>query len=462
MTELKATEKLSWLQSFRVYLHPRVFAMLFLGFSAGLPLFLVFGTLSFWLRKEGIDRTTIGYISWVALLYGFKFLWAPLVDRLQLPFLTSWLGQRRSWMLLAQCGVVAGLWLMASNNPNLELNMLVLAALLVAFSSATQDISIDAWRIEAVEIDLQGAMAGTYQLGYRLGLILAGGGAFLIAGSYSWSTAYFAMGCAMLIGMVTTLMIAEPSRKIGQQTWQQEERVLKFLEGPSHLPDGIRKIVAWLIGAVVCPFVDFFARNGVAAISILLFIGLFRISDITMGVMSGPFYADMGYTETQIGLVSKTFGIVVTIIGALLGGVLVMRYGVMRMLILSAILVVITNLIFAWLATQGPEITLLALVITADNLSGGIAGSAFIAYLSSLTNRAYTATQYALFSSLMLLPAKFIGGFSGKIVDGYGYIQFFIYAGLLGIPAILLALYLWRKSDVLFGTKDTSEHQNNN
>ena len=459
MTEQKASQHKSWLQSFNVYLHPRVFAMLFLGFSAGLPLFLVFGTLSFWLRKEGIDRTTIGYVSWVAILYGFKFIWAPLVDRLQLPLLTSWLGQRRSWMLLAQIGVLIGLWLMASNTPSTQLNALVLAALLVAFSSATQDISIDAWRIESVEIELQGAMAGTYQLGYRLGLILAGGGAFLIAGSYSWSTAYFFMGCAMFIGMLTTLLITEPARDIEQQTWEQEQRVIQFLEGSSRLPNGLRNLVAWIIGAVICPFIDFFARNGVAAISILLFIGLFRISDITMGVMSGPFYADMGYTETQIGLVSKTFGIVVTIIGALLGGVLVMRYGVMRMLIISAIMVVLTNLLFAWLATQDAKITSLALVITADNLSGGMAGSAFIAYLSRLTNRAYTATQYALFSSLMLLPAKFIGGFSGKIVDAYGYIQFFIYAGLLGIPAILLAVYLWRKSDVLFGTKATADNQ---
>lgn len=460
MNTEKVSIQKSWLQSFSVYLHPRVIAMLFLGFSAGLPLFLVFGTLSFWLRKEGIDRTTIGYISWVAILYGFKFVWAPLVDRLPLPIITNYLGQRRSWMLLAQIGVLIGLWMMASNNPSTQLTSLILAALLVAFSSATQDISIDAWRIEAVEIDLQGAMAGTYQLGYRLGLILAGGGAFLIAGSYSWSTAYFFMGCAMLIGMVTTLLIAEPPRQIEQQTWLQEERVIKFLEGPSRLPNKLRSTIAWIIGAIVCPFVDFFARNGVAAISILLFIGLFRISDITMGVMSGPFYADMGYTETQIGLVSKTFGIIVTIIGALLGGVLVMRYGVMRMLIVSAILVVITNLIFAWLATQGPEIALLAIVITADNLSGGIAGSAFIAYLSSLTNRAYTATQYALFSSLMLLPAKFIGGFSGKIVDGFGYTPFFIYAGLLGIPAVLLAAYLWRKSDALFGTEAVIENQN--
>ncbi|MGH1538228.1 MAG: AmpG family muropeptide MFS transporter [Gammaproteobacteria bacterium] len=453
-------KQISWLDALKVYKQPKVIAMLFLGFSAGLPLFLVFGTLSIWLRREGIDRSTIGFISWVTLLYGLKFIWAPLVDRLPLPLITNWLGQRRSWMLIAQCGVLAGLWVMSNTSPNTEITILVFAALLVAFSSATQDISIDAWRIEAVATDQQGAMAGTYQLGYRLGLILAGGGATIIAGSSSWNTAYFVMGCAMFIGMITTFIISEPERKIAQQTWEQEQRVVNFLEGSSILPNGLRNIIAWFIGAVVCPFVDFFTRNGSVALLILLFIGLFRISDITMGVMSGPLYVDMGFTDTQIGLVSKTFGIAVTIFGALLGGVLVMRYGMMKMLIISAILVVLTNLLFAWLATQGPEISLLALVITADNLSGGIAGSAFIAYLSSLTNRAYTATQYALFSSLMLLPAKFIGGFSGTIVDSHGYIDFFIYAGLLGIPAILLAVYLWRKNTDMFRTKSKLENQN--
>ena len=432
---------LLWRQAFSVYSKPRVIAMLFLGFSAGVPLFLVFGTLSVWLRREGIDRTTIGYISWVAILYGFKFVWAPLVDRLQLPFLTRWLGQRRSWMLLAQCGVLAGLWLMASNNPAVQLSALVAAALLVAFSSATQDISIDAWRIEAVSTDLQGAMAATYQLGYRLGLILAGGGALVIAGNYSWNIAYFVMGCAMLIGMVTTLSVAEP------------ERILRQPSGDQGM-HGLHRLATWFVGAVAHPFVEFFRRNGVMAIAILLFIGLFRISDITMGVMTGPLYVDMGFTDEQIGWVSKTFGVIVTIVGALLGGVLVMRYGIMRMLIVAAALVVATNLVFAWLATQGPEILWLALVITADNLSGGIAGSTFIAYLSSLTNRAYTATQYALFSSLMLLPAKFIGGFSGKVVDDYGYIHFFLYAGLLGIPAILLAIYLLSRKDRLPATQE--------
>ena len=443
------------MQAISVYRQPKVIAMLFLGFSAGLPLLLVFGTLSFWLRKEGVDRTTIGYISWVAILYGIKFLWAPLVDRLTIPVMTNWLGQRRGWMLLAQFGVIFGLLVMANSSPETELTVLVMAALLVAFSSATQDISIDAWRIEAVPVRQQGAMAGTYQLGYRLGMLLADGGAFIIAGNHSWSTAYTVMACAMFIGIVTTLLITEPDRQITDQTWLQEERVLRFLEGSSHLPERIRYFVAWIIGAVICPFTDFFARNGLtAALIILSFIGIFRMSDITMGVMAGPFYFDMGYTEEQVGYISKIFGFTITIIGALLGGVLVMRYGFMLMLIVSAILVVITNLIFAWLATQGADIFLLAIVISADNLSGGIAGSTFIAYLSSLTNRAYTATQYALFSSLMLLLPKFIGGFSGRVVDDYGYISFFIYAGLLGVPSILLAIYLWQKNTKLLATNN--------
>lgn len=434
----------TWVQSFRVYLQPKMLAMLALGFSAGLPLLLVFGTLSFWLRKEGIDRTTIGYISWVALFYGFKFVWAPIVDRLSLPILTSLLGQRRSWMLLAQIGILISLFMLGSLDPKTQLDLVVLFAILVAFSSATQDITLDAWRIESAPDNQQGAMAGTYQLGYRLGMLLAGGGAFTIAYYSSWNHAYSIMGVSMVVGMLTTLLVQEPARAITQQTWEQEAAVTSFVDH-SDLPMFVKKIVAWLIGAVVCPFSEFFKRNGYFAIVLLIFIGTFKLSDITMGVMSGPFYVDMGYTEIQVGLVSKTFGVGMTILGALLGGVLVMRYGILRVLILAGVLVVATNLVFVWLATRPPETILLAMVITADNLSGGIAGTVFIAYLSSLTNRAYTATQYALLSSVMLLPAKFIGGFSGSIVDHFGYINFFIYSGTLGLPAILLALYLGSK-----------------
>jgi PAT family beta-lactamase induction signal transducer AmpG len=421
-----------------------VLAMLFLGFSAGLPLLLVFGTLSAWLARSGIDKTTIGFVSWVALLYGLKVLWSPLVDRFRIPLMYGLLGQRRSWMLLAQCGVAGGLLLMSASDPLTDLQLLVYAALLVAFASATQDISIDAWRIEAMPTETQGAMAGTYQLGYRLGMLVAGGGAFSIAHYYSWPAAYSAMALFMLVGVMTTLLIPEPEHTISNDTWKDEQQVVTFLQNSHNWPEKLRQVYAWVIGAVVCPFTEFFKRNGHFALMILLFIGLFRISDISMGIMANPLYVDVGYSDLQIGLVTKTIGPIVTIVGALLGGSLVVRYGIVPILMLGAILVVATNLLFVLVALNPPGTLFLSLVIGADNLSAGVAGSAFIAYLSGLTNKAYTATQYALFSSLMLLPAKFIGGFSGSIVDAYGYVNFFFYSAALGIPAILLIRILAR------------------
>lgn len=419
--------------------------MLFLGFSAGLPLLLVFGTLSAWLRVEGVDKTTIGYVSWVALAYGLKFLWSPLVDRLPVPILTRWLGQRRGWMLLAQLGVIYGLVSMAGQNPTADLEPVVLFAICVAFSSATQDIAIDAWRIESADDEFQGAMAATYQLGYRVGMIVAGGGAFMLAHFFSWPTAYLCMGLCMLVGIGATLIIDEPSHRLSRDEWKTEQRVVSLLERNEHLPRVLRNLQAWFVGAVICPFADFFARNGWFALVILAFIAVFRMSDISMGVMANPFYIDMGYSELAIGIVSGTAGKLVTIAGALIGGVLVVRYGILRMLMTSAVLVVLTNLLFAWLATQQPLLVWLVLVISADNIAGGLAGTVFIAYLSSLTNRAYTATQYALFSSIMLLLPKAVAGFSGAIVDATSYSVFFTYAAALGLPAILLIMVLARK-----------------
>ena len=437
--------KKSWKEAIVVYRQPRVLAMLFLGFSAGLPLLLVFGTLSAWLARAGIDKSTIGHVSWVALLYGLKFIWSPLVDRMRLPVIGSIFGQRRSWMLLAQTGIICGLLAMASSNPLTHLELLVYAALLVAFSSATQDISIDAWRIEAMPTEDQGAMAATYQIGYRIGMLLAGGGAFTLAHYYSWPLAYTVMAICMAIGILTTLIIPEPEHRVSRETWKQEEKVIHFLENSSHLPTTLRDIYAWIIGAVICPFTEFFSRNGRFALVILLFIGLFRISDITMGVMANPLYVDVGFSDLDIGLVTKTVGPFITIAGALLGGSLVIRFGVMPVLLAGAVLVILTNFLFVTIAMMPPNVMMLALVVGADNLSGGMAGSAFIAYLSGLTNKAYTATQYALFSSLMLLPAKFIGGFSGDVVDAQGYVFFFTYTAALGMPATLLIIYLMKR-----------------
>ncbi|MDJ0880328.1 MAG: MFS transporter [Gammaproteobacteria bacterium] len=434
-----------WSESFLVYKNRKVIAMLFLGFSAGLPLLLVFGTLSAWLRVEGVDKTTIGFVSWVALAYGIKFLWSPLVDRLSLPLLTHHLGQRRGWMLLAQVGVIVGLFNMSFSDPLTQLQLVVLFAVMTAFSSATQDICIDAWRIESLDEEYQGAMAGAYQLGYRLGMIVAGGGAFSLAHFFSWTVAYQFMAILMFIGVVTVLLVSEPEKHISEQDIAAEKKVIATVEKYHFVFNSLRRAQLWFLGAVVGPFADFFKRHGLFAIIILSFIMVFRISDITLGVMANPFYIDMGYTELEIGLVTKTVGPLVTIMGALLGGVMVMHYGTMRMLMTGAILVVFTNLLFAWLATLQADVIYLIMVVGADNLAAGIATTTFIAYLSALTNKAYTATQYALFSSIMLLLAKFVAGFSGVVVDATSYPVFFIYAAALGLPSILLILFLMQK-----------------
>ncbi|MDH5190104.1 MAG: AmpG family muropeptide MFS transporter [Gammaproteobacteria bacterium] len=438
----------SWQEALRVYLKPRVITMLFLGFSAGLPFLLVFSTLSAWLTDEGLTRSAIGFFSWVGITYSIKVFWSPVIDRLPLFPFTHLLGQRRGWILLAQIGIACGLLGMAFSDPNQNLTAVALFALLVAFSSATQDVAIDAYRIEAVEKELQGAMAASYIFGYRVALLAAGAGAFYIADFTNWQTAYISMAGLMLVGIVTVLLIAEPERKVSNETMMQEQRVIDYMERSAHLPDYVRTAVSWFIGAVVCPFIDFFKRNGSLALVILLLVGVYRISDITMGVMANPFYLDLGFSKVEIANVSKIFGFFMTIFGAGLGGILVVRYGIMRPLLLGAIMVSATNLLFAYMASVEPNLTLLAIVISADNLSGGLAGAAFIAYLSSLVNTAYTATQYALFSSLMTLPAKFLGGFSGIVVDSQGYAFFFIYASLVGIPAILLVLYLMKKNNV--------------
>ena len=443
-----------WLASLAIYRRPRVVGMLFLGFSAGLPFLLIFSTLSLWLRDAEVSRSTVGFFSWVGITFSIKVLWAPVIDRMPLPLLTRLLGKRRSWMLLAQLGIVGGLLGIAFSDPATDLIGIAALALLIAFSSATQDVAIDAYRIEAVGPELQGAMAAGYQLGYRLALLAAGAGALYIADFVSWPAAYITMAALMSVGIVTVLIVREPEVVRDRATQEREARVIAFVEARAHLPAWLRDAYGWFFGAVVSPFVDFFARNGRLALTILLFITVYRLSDITMGVMANPFYDDLGFSKTDIANVTKLYGFFMSIGGAFLGGLLVVRFGIMRPLLLGAVLVASTNLLFAYLATQGADIRLLAVTISADNLSAGIAGTVFIAYLSSLTNTAYTATQYALFSSLFTLGGKFIAGFSGVIVDAAGYVTFFIYASCLGLPAIFLVLYLMRQANA-----DTARRQ---
>ncbi len=446
MSSLNKEGTRSWSEALSIYTQPRVMGMIFLGFAAGLPFLLVFSTLSAWLRDTGVARTTIGFFSWVGITYSIKVFWAPVIDRLPLPVLTALLGKRRSWMLLAQCAIAAGLTGMALTDPRRDLQLIAMFALLVAFGSATQDITVDAYRIEAVDKRLQGAMAATYVLGYRVALLVAGAGAFYIAEGYSWSVAYLVMALLMGIGMLTTLTISEPEHTRDERTRALEAR-LEQAAGILDKQTVAARLAVWFSDAVVSPFVEFFQRNGGLAILILLLVGCYKLSDITMGVMANPFYLDLGYTKTEIANISKIFGFFMTIAGAAIGGVMVVRYGLLRPLLAGAVLIASTNLLFVWLAVSEPDLAMLAVVISADNLSGGFAASAFIAYLSSLTNSAYTATQYALFSSLMTLPAKFIGGFAGWVVDTAGYASFFLYAGLLGLPAIFLVLHLLQRHD---------------
>ena len=422
-----AVADITWKQTFLIYTRPRVVAMAFLGFSAGLPFLLVFSTLTAWLTEGGVSRSAIGFFAWVGITYSVKVLWAPVIDSVELGFVTKHLGQRRSWMLLGQGGVALGLALMALAGPG-SLVLLSLSALLVAFSSATQDVSIDAYRIEAAIPEYQGAMSASYVFGYRVALLVAGAGALYLAEYFNWSVSYLAMTALMSVGMVTVLLIREP----------QSER------GSTSLEWSVPGVQRWFQGAVIGPFVDFFARNGKTAIVILIFIGVFRLSDIAMGIMANPFYLDMNYSKTDIANVAKVFGFFMSIAGSFICGALVVKWGLMRPLLIGAIAVAVTNLFFAALSTQEPKISYLAVVISADNISGGFAATAFIAYLSSLTNKTYTATQYALFSSLMTLPGKFLSGFSGLVVDNVGYFEFFLVAACLGIPAILLVLYLSR------------------
>ena len=437
MPPLSDTFRTAW----QLYSHPRVVVMLFLGFSAGLPYLLVFSTLSAWLADADVDRAAIGYFSWVGIMFSIKVFWAPVVDRLKLPLLNRLFGQRRGWLLLAQVGIALSLAAMALVEPVGHLEHFAQLALLVAFCSATQDICIDAYRIDSADESFQGAMAATYIFGYRTAMLVAGAGAFYIASYDSWNGAYHAMAWLMGVGIVTTLIIREPN------TPPRES----FGRDPKQ----------WLETALIAPFRDFFGRYGRIALGLLALVAIYRISDITMGVMANPFYLDIGYTKNEIATVAKFFGFFMTMLGSAVGGLAVLRHGLGGSLLVGAVGVALTNLLFAVMATYSPvtevpvdpeqvrwvSLAWLAAVISADNLFGGFANVALIAFMSSLTNRNFSATQYALFSSLMTLPGKFIGGFSGEVVEASGYTVFFNYAALLGVPAILLTIWWLRRRD---------------
>ncbi len=543
-----------------VFAERRTAVMLALGFAAGLPNLLVFDTLSAWLRDSGLSLELISFFSLATLSYSFKFLWAPLVDRTSVPGLTAWLGHRRSWMLVAQAAIILGLLCIAGSDPKANLGLVALFAVLTGFSSATQDIVVDAWRIEAADISRQGAMAAAYQWGYRISIIVAGAVPLVLADSYGWNISYGLMALLMGVGIAAVLLapseqshVIRPMPADGFKSAPAREsvewglRLALLVAGAvllgsglganadllSHVISGFgfpgaagalktawasRNEGVWLqflsviagfsvvaLAALPIPHVrtrpgiylshalgdplgDFFGRFGRTAGLILALICLYRISDFVLNIMT-PFYLDLGFSKTQIAEARKVFGVVMSMVGVFAGGWSVARLGIMRSMVIGAFALPITNTIFAWLATQGPNMTSLFVAIGIDNVVSGYAGTCLIAYMSSLTSVGFTATQYALFSSLYSLPGKLIASQSGRIVEnaanasegkgplaflqhlfahappeafasamekshvapaalGAGYVVFFFYSGLVGVASMVLAVLVARRSSL--------------
>ncbi|MEO6263763.1 MAG: MFS transporter [Luteimonas sp.] len=407
----------------RAFATPSALTMMLLGFGSGLPFLLIASaTLSTRLRDVGLDLGSIGLISLASFFYLLKFLWAPLLDRHAFP-LTAFLGRRRSWLLVAQVVVAASLVALAYTRPELGVRELVLWVLVASFAGATQDSAVDAYRIEIAPASAQAALAATYTLGYRIGLILAGAGALYLAEYRDWKIAYLVMAALMLLPIITTLSCREPVAP--------EATVVRRID---------------IIGAFWQPFTSFFSTNGLLlGLALLLFVGLFKFPDQVIGVMSGPFYLDSGYTKADIATVSKLYGVWMGILGAFLGGFGVAAFGFRRTLFVAAIAVALSNLAFLLMAQHPSQIWAFYAAITADNLSQGFAGTVLVAFMSSLTDRNFTATQYALLVSLANLPGKFVGGVSGYVVEATSYGTFFTLSALSVIPTLLLLAWLWRR-----------------
>ena len=472
--------------------------MLLLGFSSGLPILLVFSTLSVWLIKAGVNRSMVTMFSWAGLAYSFKFIWSPIVDHLRLPF--KKFGHRKSWLLVTQTMVIISLIFISFTDPSKSLIYTAVGAVFVAFSSATQDIIIDAFRIESAPQKLQGALSAMYIAGYRIAMLVAGAGslflaAYLGAENYDvnvWQTVYLSMAFLMLIGVLTTVLSPEPkiTREGSLINFKHQLRFLasfliailffiisfSFLENPFANKEPIEKFLFAIVRLIISfasaslaiyfsiilrlipkksalniyakPILDFVKRYGKTAIFILLLIALYRIADVVMGVVANVFYLEKGFNIKEIATYSKFFGVFATIIGGIIGGYSAIKFGTIKCLFFGALMAAASNLLFSWLAISEPSIDLLIIVITADNISSGFAGAAFVVYLSALTSIKFTATQYALFTSIMLFLPKLLAGYSGSIVDQIGYANFYIFTAIIGIPVLFLIFWIAKLAPV--------------
>jgi PAT family beta-lactamase induction signal transducer AmpG len=411
----------SFLSSLKVYREPRLLAVLFMGFASGLPLPLTFATLSAWLSEAGVSRTAIGLFVLVGFSYNWKFVWAPAFDHVRLPILGR-IGRRRSWALLIQALLVGAIWTMGQNDPGQDLMTTALLAAVVAFLSASQDIVIDAYRIELLTAEEQAAGAAATQWGYRFGLLASGAGALYAAEYAGWSMAYTIMAALMLVGMATVLLTREPGAvRATRRT----------------------SIAETLRTAVVEPFADFMRRSGWA--TVLVFIVLYKLGDAMAGTMANPFYLELGFSKDEIAGISKIFGLVATLAGVAVGGALAARLGLLRALLLCGILQMLSNLTYAVQAMVGHDPMMLAVTIFAENFTGGMGSAAFVAYLSNLCNTSFTATQYALFSSLAAVPTRFLSAPAGWIVDHTAWVPFFLITTVAAVPGILMVAWLTRR-----------------
>jgi len=434
----------SWFEASKIYFDRRIIAILFLGFSSGLPLLLVYGTLSYWLGVEGVSLATIGFFSFARLPYTFKFIWAPLIDQVRLPIVSKIFGHRRSWALISQILLILSILGLGHSNPSVTPEMTALFAGLVAFFSATQDILIDAYRIELLKDDEQGAGAAMYVNGYRFGMLIAGAVAIGLSDWVSWPLVYSIMAGLIVIGMITIFLNKEPENVAAVQQQKERDAQIKQLMKAGR-PHWVASFMANFEIAVVQPFKDFATRSGWMVV--LVFIILYKMGEAMLGAMANPFYHQIGFSPTEIASVTKVFGLAATLVGGMVGGIIVYRFGVMRGLLYCGIVQMLSTLLFAVQAEVGHNVPMLMVAISGENITAGMATTAFVAYLSSQCNTAYTATQYALLSSFMAIPRDMFAALSGIMAEMLGWTQFFIFCSVIAAPALVLLIWMMKRYD---------------
>ena len=429
---IEGSRPAGWFAALAVYREPRLIAILLMGFSSGLPLALTFGTLSFWLSEVGVSRTSIGLFALVGISYSMKFLWSPVIDRMPIPFLTRHLGRRRGWALAIQPALALAILALGLTDPRSDPGATAVAAVVVAFLSASQDIVIDAYRIELLRPEEQGAGAAATQWGYRIGMLVASAGALYAASFGGWSFAYGLMAGLMLVGMATVWLTPEPG---GIHS-------LEPLPGESPFA----RIAAWLERAVLAPFADLFSRRG--AVLILAFVILYKFGDALAGTMSNPLYVSLGFTKVEAANIAKAYGFFASLAGLALGGIVVLRIGVFRALLVCGVLQMLANLMYVLQARAGHDLLALALTIGVENLTGAMGSAAFVAYLSGLCNLAFTATQYALLTSLAAVGRTTLSASGGALADMVGWSPFFVLATLACLPglALLVRIMRWERA----------------